>query len=425
MRVLILSNFYPPSRSWGYTQLCEEVSERLQERGHTVAVLTSNYGRKAISGTEENVYRLLHLESDPFFYSPFSFFVRRPFYQRHNKTALLEVVENFQPDLIFIWGMWNMSRRLPAVAEALGSPKVVYYLADHWPALPTPHEEYWRLPTRRRYLRPFKKLFAALAGVGLWLEGKTPQLQFPHALSVSKALRESLVEKGVAVQNATVVYNGIDIKDFFAKEQGDGDGRLSDTPLRLVYAGRLTFDKGVHTVIEAMIKLMEEGQIENVRLTVVGEGLPEYEASLRRLVEQHRLEPYVEFRGRVNREEMPQLLRQFDALIFPSISAEALPRMPQEAMACGLAVIGTTTGGSRELIIEGKTGLTFPPGNAEVLASQIAQLATDAERRARLTQAGRDYVLQHFTIERMVSEIEAYLQAVIVDPAATMLPAAQ
>ncbi|MBK8900854.1 MAG: glycosyltransferase family 4 protein [Anaerolineaceae bacterium] len=419
MRILILSNFYPPSRSWGYTQLCEEVSQRLQEHGHTIAVLTSNYGCEEISGTEENVHRLLHLESDPFFYDPIAFFVRRPFYQRQNKMALLALVENFQPDLIFIWGMWNMSRRLPAVAEGLGSPKVVYYLADHWPALPTPHEEYWCLPTRRRYLRPFKNVFASLVRIGLWLEGDTPPLKFPHAMSVSKALRDSLVEKGVAVQNATVVYNGIDVKDFFSKEQS----HLSENTLRLVYAGRLTPDKGVHTVIEAMIKLREERQIEDVRLTVVGEGLPGYETSLQRLVEEHQLEPYVEFRGRVDRESMPQLLRQFDVLIFPSISAEALPRMPQEAMACGLAVIGTTTGGTRELIIEGETGLTFPPGNADVLAAQIARLVTDAELRVELTQAGRDYVLQNFTIERMVSEIEAYLQVVAVDPATEMLPA--
>jgi L-malate glycosyltransferase len=107
------------------------------------------------------------------------------------------------------------------------------------------------------------------------------------------------------------------------------------------------------------------------------------------------------------------LLSHCDVLVFPSIAAEALPRMPQEAMACGLVVVGTTTGGTRELLLDGETGLTFPAEDDETLSNQLLRLAREPELRRRLAQAGRQTILEKFTMDRMVDEIESYLQEVV------------
>jgi glycosyltransferase involved in cell wall biosynthesis len=106
---------------------------------------------------------------------------------------------------------------------------------------------------------------------------------------------------------------------------------------------------------------------------------------------------------------MPGLLEKYDVLIFPSIYEEPLARMTQEAMAAGLVVVGTTTGGTKEILRDGETGLTFAPEDAEGLADQITQLIGHPEFRTRLSQAGRQTVFEKFTLEKMVADIEAYL----------------
>jgi len=149
----------------------------------------------------------------------------------------------------------------------------------------------------------------------------------------------------------------------------------------------------------------------------VGSGHPDYEAFLRNLVERQGLCDYVTFHRPVSKDEMPAILQQFDVLIFPSIYEEPLARMTQEAMVSGLVVVGTTTGGTKEILREGETGLTFAPDDANGLAEQIGRLSTDPGLRRRLAQTGRQTVLENFTIDRMVKEIEVYLQDVMTNAA--------
>ena len=144
-------------------------------------------------------------------------------------------------------------------------------------------------------------------------------------------------------------------------------------------------------------------------MTLVGSGHPDYEARLKQQIAEANLADHVILAGRVPRAEMPDLLRKFDVLVFPSIWEEPLARMMQEGMAAGLVVIGTLTGGSGELLVEGETGLTFAPEDAAGLAQQIVRLRDEPELRIQLAQTGRDRVLAQFDIERMIDEIEAYL----------------
>ena len=179
--------------------------------------------------------------------------------------------------------------------------------------------------------------------------------------------------------------------------------------MKLLYAGQLVQHKGVHTAIEAMGRLVNEKEADQVSLTLVGSGHPDYEAYLHGLVERERLHNYVTFLPSVPKNEMPAIFQKFDVLIFPSIYEEPLARMTQEAMAAGLVVVGTTTGGTQEILREGETGLTFAPEDVEGLAKQVVRLSTDPDLWCRLAQAGRQSVLEHFTLDRMAQDIEDYL----------------
>jgi glycogen synthase len=404
MRILFISNFFPPARPGGYTQWCHEVAERLGERGHTIGVLTSRHERSKAPVSERNIYRLLHLEGDLDYYQPLHFFTRWKKQHRENLSFLEDTVKNFAPDLIFVWGMWALSKALPALAEQLLPGRVVYYLSDYWPSTLDMHTTYWQSPSRRGPMQVPKRVLSKVA-MSMLAREVQPDLKLGQVICVSARVRDLLVDAGLPLQSARIIRGGIDVQRFLNGPERD---RLSGD-LKLLYAGQLVRHKGVHTAIEAMATLVNKRRLNQISLTLVGSGHPDYEAFLRDLVERERLHDFVTFHNPVAKDQMPAILHQFDVLIFPSIYEEPLARITQEAMASGLVVVGTTTGGTREILRDGETGFTFAPEDADGLADQVTRLIVAPDLRYRLARAGRQTVLENFTLERMVKEIEAYL----------------
>ena len=404
MRILFLSNFFPPARPGGYTQWCHEVAERLAERGHNVGVLTSRYEREKAPVGEQNIYRLFHLEGDLDYYEPIHFFTQWKKQHRENLACLENTVRDFAPDLIFVWGMWSLSKALPALAERLLPGRVVYYLSDYWPVALDMHTTYWQLPARRWPIQLLKRVLSKVA-MSMLAKESQPDLKLEKVICVSNRVRDLLVEAGLPIEHACIIHGGTDIERFLEVRKRDYRSR----PLKLLYAGQLVQHKGVHTAIEAMAKLVKELRTGQIHLTLVGSGHPDYEAVLRDLVERKSLGDYITFHSPVSKGEMPALLQQFDILIFPSIYEEPLARMTQEAMVSGLVVIGTTTGGTKEILRDGETGFTFAPEDGDGLAEQVTRLLTDPDLCYRVAEAGRQTVLEGFTLDKMVQEIEAYL----------------
>jgi glycosyltransferase involved in cell wall biosynthesis len=300
--------------------------------------------------------------------------------------------------------MWALSKALPALAEQLLPGRVVYYFSYYWSSATDMHTAYWRSPTRRSLMQMPKHILSKVA-MSMLDKERQPQLKLERVICVSSRVRDILVEAGLPVQNARIIHGGSDVDRFpeiRAREYPSGR-------LKLLYAGQLVQHKGVHTAIEAMAKLINERGLNHITLTLVGSGHPDYEAFLRDLVQREHLHDFVIFHKPVSKDEMPSILQQFDILIFPSIYEEPLARMTQEAMASGLVVVGTTTGGTGEILSEGETGLTFAPEDEEGLADQVTRLITDPDLYCRLSKAGRQTVLENFTLDKMVNEIEAYL----------------
>jgi glycogen synthase len=404
MRILFLSNFFPPARPGGYTQWCYEVAERLAKRDHTIGVLTSRYEMEKAATNEQNIYRLLHLEGDLAYYQPIHFFTRWKKQHRENLAFLEQTVKAFAPDLIFVWGMWALSKALPALAEQLLPGRVVYYVSDYWPSALDMHTVYWKSPVRHRPMQIPKRVLSK-AAMSMLAKEIRPDLKLEQVICVSARVRDLLVEAGLPIQHARIIHGGTDIERFLNVRKR----KYRSGHLKLLYAGQLVYHKGVHTAIEAMASLVNQRKINQIALTLIGSGHPDYEEFLRDMVERQQLKDFVTFHKPVSRDKMPAILQEFDVLIFPSIYEEPLARMTQEAMVSGLVVVGTTTGGTKEILRDGETGLTFAPGDADGLAEQVTRLIVDPELCCRLAQAGRQTVLENFTLDKMVKEIEAYL----------------
>jgi len=179
--------------------------------------------------------------------------------------------------------------------------------------------------------------------------------------------------------------------------------------VRLLFAGRVAKEKGLHTAIDALALIRREVGAPPVRLTVAGPAQDaEYLAAIRQRVDVCGLRSQVNFVGPVSRDAMPLLYRNHDVFLLPSVWEEPFSIGLLEAMASGLAVVGTTTGGSREILRDGENALTFSPEDPPELARQVCRLF-DPALRARLGREARRDVQERFTLEDMIDRVEAFL----------------
>ena len=150
------------------------------------------------------------------------------------------------------------------------------------------------------------------------------------------------------------------------------------------YVGRLVRAKGVHVLIEACSRLPS-----NVRLLIVGEG--EEDVHLRNLAAIRGISDRVEFQSPIRYAEMPDLLNRFDTLVLPSLKTstwtELFGRVLIEAMACGIPVVASDSGGIPEVV--GESGLLFETGNVSSLTGRLSELLTNLQLRNELGASGR------------------------------------
>jgi glycosyltransferase involved in cell wall biosynthesis len=102
------------------------------------------------------------------------------------------------------------------------------------------------------------------------------------------------------------------------------------------------------------------------------------------------------------REDVPDVMRSLDAFVLPSL-AEGISNAILEAMSSALPVLATRVGGNAELVAEGSTGTLVQAGDAQALAQALVAMAQDPARAKTQGLAGRQRVLERFSLAAMVS----------------------
>ncbi|MGB8167441.1 MAG: glycosyltransferase family 4 protein, partial [Chthoniobacteraceae bacterium] len=222
----------------------------------------------------------------------------------------------------------------------------------------------------------------------------------------SDFIRQTAVKNGIPTSpNSLVTHWGIDPALFPVPPRERWPVR------RLLYAGQMIPQKGVHTAIAAFAILAKESGFEDLTLTVAGGGMhPDYERQLQVLPAQLGVAGRVQFPGKVPRADLPAVYAQHDVLVFPSDWDEPFAITPLEAMASGLAVVGTTTGGSGELFHDRETALTFRAGDAVDCARALRELGGNRELFQKITTTGQREVRGKYKLDAMVDKIEQSLQ---------------
>jgi type III pantothenate kinase len=193
-----------------------------------------------------------------------------------------------------------------------------------------------------------------------------------------------LIRLGAPSTSLTVIPCGVDLELFRP------DGPAADRPpgvRRLVCVGRLVERKGIGNVISSLPGLPD------AELVVAGgsdRGDLSADTEARRLAclaREAGVADRVRLRGRLERDEVPPLLRSADAIV--SVPwYEPFGIVPLEAMACGVPIVASAVGGMIDSVVDGVTGVHVPPRDPERLSTVLCDLLDDPPRRAEYGRAG-------------------------------------
>ena len=161
----------------------------------------------------------------------------------------------------------------------------------------------------------------------------------------------------------------------------------------VLFVGRLSREKGIDRFLEYW-----KGADPDLQLVVAGDG--PLSAELR---SGH---PKIDFRGRLDPEQVSELMLEARALVFPSTWYEGQSLVLLEAMAAGLPVISSFHAGIPSVVENEITGLLVPEKDAKALEAAMLRLATDTVLRARIGRQGQQYALEQLDVSFKEKELE-------------------
>lgn len=224
------------------------------------------------------------------------------------------------------------------------------------------------------YSQRFKKLYIFIKSIVVYIWKKSSAV-----VANSKGLRE-LALKSNPKQKIDIIYNGINIDIFKPGRKENSE------PFEIICASRLSHRKGFNYVIDAVQILREK--YPHIHVTIAG-GEGDAGVELKKQVDDLKLGGMVTFTGHYFFEEIAPRYQQADVFVFPSLN-EGMSNNMLEAMASGLPIIMTPTGGAEELVEDGKNGFLVAFKNSQDIADKIEKLIANPELVERMGKRSRE-----------------------------------
>ena len=317
--------------------------------------------------------------------------VSRMMWSGSARRGLAAVIRDFRPDVVHCHNIYHqLSPSILGAATAAGVP-VVMTLHDYKMACPTyrlldnghlceacipGHFSHAFKRGCRNHSRTQSGLMALELALHTWTGAYGAVARF---VCPSRFLEGVMRRANVFPERLEVIPNFCNGLQAIAPRAFDRDGAEGGP---VVFAGRLSPEKGVRTLIDAMASHPE------LECVIAGDG-----PDRGRLAEAAApLGSRIAFTGRLGRSEVLDLIRRASSVAVPSIWHENQPIVVLEAFACGVPVVCTDLGGLPELVRDEMTGLVVPPGDAAALGAAVARQAGDGPTAAVMGSQARAYV---------------------------------
>lgn len=410
MKILTISNLYPPNAVGGYEVLCFEVMQALAEKGREITVLTSNYGGKQADFSNQRVLRhLTLLANEENIYLPLNISAeQRNAINQKNLQSFEQTLRDFCPDLIFIWNLHFLDVSLIETIEQ-SDIKRVYLLSDNWLInfynsrfMANYFSQVVHAPnySLRSLLRSIRNSLTKFSGAAKVMNG--------FAIFPSVYMQKLYTDAGFKFAGTQIIYHGVTSLRTIAP-RAERENLVSLDKLRLLFAGRVVDIKGVHTAIEALALIVKALPELEVSLSIVGDARDQlYLSRLKKMIAQLHLENQVYFIPPVPEQGLFALFQDYDIYLFPSLY-EPFSLTLIHALQAGIPTVASAAGGNVEIVLPQKTGLLFRQSDAKDLSQQVIKLVNDPGLRVSLGRQAQTYA-NRFTFDQMIGQIDAHLE---------------
>ena len=371
MKILTVSNYYPPHFIGGYEIACKDTMDFLKSQGHEVLVLTSDFHKN--NATADDALRELRLIN----YSTTSRLKKyRDEYYNYKKVSKL--IKKMQPDLIYFWSLRGLGVELIKAADEQNIPKV-YEIGDFW------MYGYMQGGLRRKLqnLLPFI----------------TPKrLDISPAICVSEWVAKEMKE--LYHSNTTHVYpNATTVPKEIAPETEQ---------IRFIFSGRIDEEKGLDLAITALSKFARKYPKSPFTFDIYGDGDKKYINKCKELATP--IDSSVHFKGKVHSKE--EMYAGATVLLMPTRMREPFGLVIIEAMAHGCIVLATDAYGPAEIVDKGDNGLLFNMEDKNDLLCKIEQLYFNQELRRKLRDNAYEHVTKNYSITKVKPKVETLLKKI-------------
>jgi PEP-CTERM/exosortase A-associated glycosyltransferase len=294
----------------------------------------------------------------------------------------------------------NFMVGLPSIVAArrLGLP-VVYEVRGMWEVTRVSRDPEWQGSEHHETYVRLETLAASEADA---------------VITLTEALKEELVRRGVPAERITVVPNSVDSGQFVVEPRDrELERQLGLEGKRVIgYVGSFVQYEGLDDLLYAASVVLDRGV--DLRLLLVGDGdqLPR----LRKLVAELELEDQVILTGRVPFADVQRYYSLIDVAVFPRkplpVTEMVSPMKPFEAMATEKAVLVSSVRALEEIVADGETGMVFQKGDIDNLAGVLEVMVSDPELCARLGKNAREWVVANRSWDRAADKIVEVYRAV-------------
>jgi glycogen synthase len=372
MKILVITNLYPPQAIGGYERSMADYARLLQQRGHSVLVLTSDE-----TSLTQNIDTFFNVEikrclkllagwnEQGSWEHPLDIVAQ---VMMHNRFIASSILQVFQPDVCLVGNLDSLGVELIEKVIVDGIP-AAHFVMNSKPGYPVE-------------LAPKTKLYRYIA--------------------CSNWVKTHLSKQGYPTQTTQVVYPGAAVEEFYQQNLPPRDR------LRIAYASLVMPYKGADVLMEAL-SFLHASDIPFSATFAGGSLMPDFVEVLKDFVNQEGMQEKIKFTGALTRYDLKKLYTEHNVLVFPSRFPEPFGISQIEAMAAGLTLITSGTGGASEIITHGQEGYNFESENPLDLADALAYLPLHPSKWESAARLGQQQAISHFSHTKSVEKLEALL----------------
>ena len=392
MRVAMLSWEFPPLVVGGISPHVEGLSAALARAGHDVVVLTLHHP-DAPDDSVVNGVRVLRARTDlPWL--PEDNFLARMASTNHQLVQLVARLDGWRPDVVHAHD-WLVAWAGDTLRELCGATLVATIHATE--------------RGRNGGHVPANGQAAGINATEWWLTYQARDVVCCSGFMVDEVIGAF----GLPREKVHMVPNGVDAAMWAppipAPPRG-ADGMI------VVSWGRVQFEKGFQTAIEAVARLRAD--LPALRLVLAGRG--SYLGELQDLTRRLGVSDIVHFAGFVPDDDLRSMLGRASAVVIPSLY-EPFGIVALEALAAGAPLVAASTGGLAEILEGTAAAQMFPPGDADALADRLRAVLTDDVLAAASSAAGTALVHEHYGWDAIAAAtVEVYSRESLVRAVPTL-----